>query len=65
MLFFKDPATLSGLMLSQSIALPITVMIMLTYSMQIAATSAHGIRNIITARKLKTTVFHPVTAIVG
>jgi ABC-2 type transport system permease protein len=34
-----DPATLSGLMISQSIALPITVMIMLTYSMQIAATS--------------------------
>jgi ABC-2 type transport system permease protein len=34
-----DPSTLSGLMLSQSIALPITVMIMLTYSMQIAATS--------------------------
>jgi ABC-2 type transport system permease protein len=34
-----DPATLSGLMLSQSIALPITMMIMLTYSMQIAATS--------------------------
>jgi ABC-2 type transport system permease protein len=34
-----DPATLSGLMLSQSIALPITIMIMLTYSMQIAATS--------------------------
>lgn len=34
-----DPATLSGLMLSQSIALPLTVMIMITYSMQIAATS--------------------------
>jgi len=34
-----DPSTLSGLMLSQSIALPITVMIMLTYAMQIAATS--------------------------
>jgi ABC-2 type transport system permease protein len=34
-----DPATLSGLMITQSIALPITVMIMLTYSMQIAATS--------------------------
>jgi ABC-2 type transport system permease protein len=34
-----DPATLSGLMLSQSIALPVTIMIMLTYSMQIAATS--------------------------
>ena len=34
-----DPATLSGLLLSQSIALPITLMLMLTYSMQIAATS--------------------------
>ena len=34
-----DPATLSGLLLSQSIALPVTLMIMLTYSMQIAATS--------------------------
>jgi ABC-2 type transport system permease protein len=34
-----DPATLSGLMISQALALPITVMIMLTYSMQIAATS--------------------------
>ncbi len=34
-----DASTLSGLMLSQSIALPITIMIMLTYSMQIAATS--------------------------
>ena len=34
-----DPATLSGLLLSQSIALPITIMILLTYSMQIAATS--------------------------
>jgi ABC-2 type transport system permease protein len=34
-----DPATLAGLMLSQSIALPVTLMIMLTYSMQIAATS--------------------------
>ena len=34
-----DPSTLSGLMISQSIALPITIMIMLTYSMQIAATS--------------------------
>ena len=34
-----DPAALSGLMLSQSIALPVTIMIMLTYSMQIAATS--------------------------
>jgi ABC-2 type transport system permease protein len=34
-----DPSTLSGLMISQSIALPITIMILLTYSMQIAATS--------------------------
>jgi ABC-2 type transport system permease protein len=34
-----DASTLSGLMLSQSIALPITIMIMLTYAMQIAATS--------------------------
>jgi ABC-2 type transport system permease protein len=34
-----DPATLAGLMLSQSLALPITIMIMLTYAMQIAATS--------------------------
>lgn len=34
-----DPSVLSGLMLSQSIALPITIMILLTYSMQIAATS--------------------------
>jgi len=34
-----DPATLSGLMLSQSIALPVTMMIVLTYAMQIAATS--------------------------
>ncbi len=34
-----DPATLSGLMMTQSLALPITIMIMLTYSMQIAATS--------------------------
>jgi ABC-2 type transport system permease protein len=34
-----DPATLSGLMITQSIALPITIMIMLTYAMQIAATS--------------------------
>jgi ABC-2 type transport system permease protein len=34
-----DPATLSGLMISQSIALPITMTIMLTYAMQIAATS--------------------------
>ena len=34
-----DPNTLSGLMISQSIAMPITIMILLTYSMQIAATS--------------------------
>lgn len=34
-----DPGFLSGLMISQSIALPITIMILLTYSMQIAATS--------------------------
>jgi ABC-2 type transport system permease protein len=34
-----DPATLSGLMMLQSFALPVTIMIMLTYSMQIAATS--------------------------
>jgi ABC-2 type transport system permease protein len=34
-----DPATLSGLMASQAIALPVTIMIMLTYAMQIAATS--------------------------
>jgi ABC-2 type transport system permease protein len=34
-----DSATLSSLILSQSIALPLTVMIMITYSMQIAATS--------------------------
>ena len=34
-----DPALLSQLLLSQSIALPITIMILLTYSMQIAATS--------------------------
>jgi ABC-2 type transport system permease protein len=34
-----DASVLSGLMLSQSIALPITIMIMLTYAMQIAATS--------------------------
>ncbi len=34
-----DASALSGLMLSQSIALPITIMIMLTYAMQIAATS--------------------------
>jgi ABC-2 type transport system permease protein len=34
-----DPATLAGLMISQTIALPVTIMILLTYSMQIAATS--------------------------
>lgn len=34
-----DPAALSGLMMSQSIALPVTIMILLTYSVQIAATS--------------------------
>jgi len=34
-----DPAALSSLMLSQAIAMPITIMILLTYSMQIAATS--------------------------
>jgi len=34
-----DPATLSSLMISQAIALPLTIMILLTYSMQIAATS--------------------------
>ena len=34
-----DPTTLSALMLSQTIALPITIMILLTYAMQIAATS--------------------------
>jgi ABC-2 type transport system permease protein len=34
-----DPTTLSGLMLSQTLALPITIMILLTYAMQIAATS--------------------------
>ena len=34
-----DASTLSSLMLSQSIALPITIMIMITYAMQIAATS--------------------------
>jgi ABC-2 type transport system permease protein len=34
-----DPSTLSSLMMSQSIALPITIMILLTYSMSIAATS--------------------------
>jgi ABC-2 type transport system permease protein len=34
-----DPAVLSSLLISQSIALPITIMILLTYSIQIAATS--------------------------
>jgi ABC-2 type transport system permease protein len=34
-----DPAALSGLLISQALALPVTIMIMLTYSMQIAATS--------------------------
>jgi ABC-2 type transport system permease protein len=34
-----DPSQLSSLMLSQTIALPITIMILLTYAMQIAATS--------------------------
>jgi ABC-2 type transport system permease protein len=34
-----DPAMLSGLMISQAIAMPITVMILVSYSMQIAATS--------------------------
>lgn len=34
-----DPQTLSGLMISQAIAMPITLMILLSYSMQIAATS--------------------------
>jgi len=34
-----DPSMLSGLMLSQAIAMPITIMILLSYSMQIAATS--------------------------
>jgi len=34
-----DPRTLSSLMLSQAIAMPITIMILLSYSMQIAATS--------------------------
>jgi ABC-2 type transport system permease protein len=34
-----DPSILSQLMLSQSIAMPITIMILLTYSMSIAATS--------------------------
>jgi ABC-2 type transport system permease protein len=34
-----DPRLLSTLMISQAIAMPITIMILLTYSMQIAATS--------------------------
>lgn len=34
-----DPQQLSTLMISQAIAMPITIMILLTYSMQIAATS--------------------------
>jgi ABC-2 type transport system permease protein len=34
-----DPRILSSLMLSQAIAMPITIMILLSYSMQIAATS--------------------------
>jgi len=34
-----DPGALSRMMLSQAIAMPITMMILLTYSMQIAATS--------------------------
>ncbi|MEM3622962.1 MAG: ABC transporter permease [Candidatus Bathyarchaeia archaeon] len=34
-----DPSTLNRLMLSQAIAMPITIMILLSYSMQIAATS--------------------------
>src|SRR3990172_8063481 len=34
-----DPTMLSQLLLSQSIILPVTIMILLTYSMQIAATS--------------------------
>jgi ABC-2 type transport system permease protein len=34
-----DPSVLSTLMISQAIAMPITIMILLTYSMQIAATS--------------------------
>jgi ABC-2 type transport system permease protein len=34
-----DPSALSSLLLSQSIILPITIMILLTYAMQIAATS--------------------------
>jgi ABC-2 type transport system permease protein len=34
-----DPSTISRLMLSQAIAMPITIMVLLTYSMSIAATS--------------------------
>ncbi len=34
-----DPNTLTGLLFFQSLALPITIMILLTYAMQIAATS--------------------------
>jgi ABC-2 type transport system permease protein len=34
-----DPRVLSNLMISQAVALPITILILLTYSMQIAATS--------------------------
>jgi ABC-2 type transport system permease protein len=34
-----DPRVLSGLMISQAVAMPVTMMILLTYSMQIAATS--------------------------
>lgn len=34
-----DPRVLSSLMISQAVALPITILILLTYSMQIAATS--------------------------
>ena len=34
-----DPGTIASLMLSQAIAMPITIMILLTYSMSIAATS--------------------------
>ena len=34
-----DPAVLSGLMISQAIAMPVTIMILVSYSMQIAATS--------------------------
>ena len=34
-----DPSALSTLMVSQAIAMPVTIMILLTYSMQIAATS--------------------------